>query len=187
MKKKPVDHLHYLMQTENQQLAKLHKIVQDTMEEESLISERVQQENDNRTLSFGERIADKVAEFGGSWTFIILFGGILLAWIVTNSLILQQHPFDPYPYILLNLVLSTIAALQAPVIMMSQNRQAAKDRQNAINDYLVNLKAEIEVRRLHEKIDLLMEEQFLQLFEIQQQQLKQLEELQEEVRKLKSR
>ena len=108
-------------------------------------------------LTFGERIADKVATFGGSWTFIITFGCVLLVWIVLNSILLATRPFDPYPYILLNLVLSMLAALQAPVIMMSQNRQAAKDRLKADLDYEVNMKAELEVAQLHRKIDRLSE------------------------------
>lgn len=104
--------------------------------------------------SFGERVADKVASFGGSWTFIGLFGFVLVAWVVVNSLLLR-HPFDAYPYIFLNLMLSMLAAVQAPVIMMSQNRQAAKDRVEAENDYAVNLKAELEILALHDKLDAL--------------------------------
>ena len=108
-------------------------------------------------LTFGERIADKVASFGGSWTFIITFGVVLLLWITVNSILLAAHPFDPYPYILLNLFLSMLAALQAPVIMMSQNRQSTKDRLKADLDYEVNMKAELEVAQLHRKIDRLTE------------------------------
>ncbi len=185
MIKRSAKYLQQLMETESAQLAKLHKIVQDTYDEEALISQRVCEENQKKHLTFGERIADRVAEFGGSWTFIIFFSSVLFGWIILNSFILVKHPFDPYPYILLNLVLSSVAALQAPVIMMSQNRQGVKDRQNAENDYLINLKAEIEVRHLHEKIDLMVEEQYHHLFKIQQQQLKMLEELQSEIRKLK--
>ncbi|HXZ29296.1 MAG TPA: DUF1003 domain-containing protein [Terriglobales bacterium] len=109
-------------------------------------------------LTLGERIADRVATFGGSWTFIITFAGVLVAWVVTNTVLLALHPFDPYPYILLNLFLSMLAALQAPVIMMSQNRQAAKDRLKADLDYEVNLKAELEVAQLHNKIDRVYEQ-----------------------------
>lgn len=105
-------------------------------------------------LTFGERLADRVARFGGSWTFILIFAGFLLAWAAANSLLLRP-PFDPYPYIFLNLMLSMLAAIQAPIIMMSQNRQAAKDRAQADSDYAVNLKAELEVMGLHEKIDAL--------------------------------
>ena len=104
--------------------------------------------------TFGERIADKVATFGGSWTFIGLFAFVLVAWVLLNSLWLR-HPFDVYPYVFLNLLLSMLAAVQAPVIMMSQNRQAAKDRADAENDYAVNLKAELEILALHDKLDAL--------------------------------
>lgn len=181
MAKNSTQYLHKMMQTENAHLSRLHKIIQDTFEEESLISKRVCEEKQDKKATFGERVADKVAEFGGSWTFILLFSGILLAWVVLNTfLIIGPKPFDPFPYILLNLVLSSVAALQAPVIMMSQNRQALKDRETAEHDYMINLKSEIEVRHLHEKIDLMVEKQFHQLFEIQQQQMKILEGLQAE-------
>jgi uncharacterized membrane protein len=106
----------------------------------------------DKTLTFGERLADRVASFGGSWTFMIIFAGVLLFWVALNSLMLSQG-FDPYPYILLNLFLSMLASIQAPIIMMSQNRQAAKDRLDAAHDYEVNLKAEIEIMALHEKLD----------------------------------
>jgi CRP/FNR family cyclic AMP-dependent transcriptional regulator len=109
-------------------------------------------------MTFGQRVADHVASFGGSWTFIISFGVVLVVWVIVNVWILASHPFDPYPFILLNLVLSMLAALQAPVIMMSQNRQAAKDRLKADLDYEVNLKAELEVAQLHRKVDKLYED-----------------------------
>jgi uncharacterized membrane protein len=105
--------------------------------------------------TFGERLADKVASFGGSWHFILLFGAALLIWVALNSEILGKTAFDPYPYIFLNLMLSMLAAIQAPVIMMSQNRQAAKDRLAARLDYQINLRAELEIMRLHEKVDAL--------------------------------
>jgi uncharacterized membrane protein len=129
--------------------------------------------------SFGQRLADKVASFGGSWAFIILFGGILLAWIGLNSYILIRwnKVFDPYPYILLNLMLSMIAALQAPIIMMSQNRQAEKDRAEAEHDYEVNLKAELEIMALHEKMDALRKKQWEQLLALQQDQTGMLKQL----------
>jgi uncharacterized membrane protein len=132
---------------------------------------------DDRT--FGEKLADKVATFGGSWTFIIIFGGVLAFWVVLNSYILSSRgeTFDPYPYILLNLFLSMLASIQAPIIMMSQNRQAAKDRLQATHDYEVNLKAELEIRRLHEKIDELRENKWIELLEIQSRQIQILEEI----------
>jgi uncharacterized membrane protein len=135
-------------------------------------------------LTFGQRMADRVAAFGGSWTFIILFVSVLVAWVVLNTFILAHRgrEFDPFPYILLNLVLSMIAALQAPVIMMSQNRQAAKDRLDATHDYQVNLKAEFEILSLHEKLDALRDHQWSELIQIQQQQIDLLTRLLEEAR-----
>lgn len=129
-----------------------------------------------RTSTFGERTADKVAEFGGSWTFIISFAVVLVAWIVLNVIGLRAQAFDPYPFILLNLVLSCLAAMQAPVIMMSQRRQETKDRLRAENDYRVNLKAELEIRQLHEKIDHQLAHQWERLAELQQIQIELLEE-----------
>src|SRR3954469_14236758 len=130
-------------------------------------------------LTFGQRLADKVAAFGGSWTFILIFAAVLLTWVVLNTIILARrgNTFDPYPYILLNLFLSMIAALQAPVIMMSQNRQAAKDRLDAAHDYEVNLKAELEILGLHEKLDELREKKWAELILMQQEQIKLLTEL----------
>jgi uncharacterized membrane protein len=133
-------------------------------------------------LTFGQRVADKVAAFGGSWTFIIIFATILFTWIIFNTFILAKYKdaFDPYPYILLNLILSMLAAIQAPIIMMSQNRQAAKDRLDALHDYQVNLKAEIEIEKLHQKLDELREKQWLELVEMQQEQIRLLTKLLEE-------
>jgi uncharacterized membrane protein len=133
-------------------------------------------------LTFGQRLADRVAAFGGSWTFILLFGAILLAWVVLNSWVLTRRGevFDPYPYILLNLVLSMLAALQAPIIMMSQNRQAAKDRLDAAHDYEVNLKAELEIGALHDKLDHLREQQWTELVGMQQEQIRLLTQLLQE-------
>ncbi len=130
-------------------------------------------------LTFSQRIADRVAGFGGSWTFISLFGAVLLLWIVLNWFLLLRFSstFDPYPYILLNLVLSMLAAIQAPVILMSQNRQAHRDRLDADHDYEVNLKAELEIMALHEKVDGLREKQWNELIGIQQDQLKLLGQL----------
>jgi uncharacterized membrane protein len=130
-------------------------------------------------MRFGQRIADRVAAFGGSWTFISLFGAVLLLWILLNSFLLLSlnSTFDPYPYILLNLVLSMLAAIQAPVILMSQNRQAHRDRLDAEHDYEVNLKAELEIMALHQKVDGLREKQWSELIAIQQDQLRLLEQL----------
>ncbi len=128
-------------------------------------------------MTFGQRLADKVAEFGGSWNFILIFLGILVVWIVANSIALMRKPFDPYPYILLNLVLSCLAAIQAPVIMMSQNRQEAKDRMRSEHDYQVNLKAEIEIRNLSQKLDHLLHQEWQRLLEIQEIQTDLMREL----------
>jgi uncharacterized membrane protein len=115
------------------------------------VSRNTNAEHDE-TLTFGQKLADRVASFGGSWTFMIMFAAVLMFWVVLNSLMLSTA-FDPYPYILLNLFLSMLASIQAPIIMMSQNRQSAKDRLDAAHDYEINLKAEIEIMALHEKLD----------------------------------
>ena len=152
----------------------IRKEVKKNLEAQETSARNVNIEFD-RHLTFGEKLADKVAAFGGSWKFIILFGSILCAWIIINSIALFSSPFDPFPFILLNLILSSIAALQAPVIMMSQNRQAAKDRMQAEHDYKVNVKAELEIRNLHGKMDFLIERQWQRLLEIQQIQIDLLE------------
>lgn len=127
----------------------------------------------DQTLTLGQRLADRIATFGGSWAFITLFLSVLVAWVVLNSVILVRagRPFDPYPYILLNLFLSMLASLQAPIILMSQNRQAAKDRLDAAHDYEVNLKAELAIMALHEKLDTLREGQWEQMMALQERQL----------------
>jgi len=162
-----------LLQTENEQLQKLNDIVIRSIEEERLLSKKLY-EFEESNPPFGSRVADRVASFGGSWKFIFWFLSIITVWVLSNIFFLR---YDPYPFILLNLMLSTIAALQAPVIMMSQNRKEEKDRQRAINDYLINLKAEIEVRNLHQKLDLLIAEQMQTLFEVQKQQMELMEEI----------
>jgi uncharacterized membrane protein len=131
----------------------------------------------NEQMSFGDRLADSVAAFGGSWTFIILFFAVLMAWVLTNAVLLKTNAFDPYPFIFLNLVLSMIAAVQAPVIMMSQNRQAAKDRMVAAHDYEINLKAELEILALHEKLDDVRQEKLVRLMKQQEEQLEILAQL----------
>jgi uncharacterized membrane protein len=158
-----------MFEAQNAQLQKLHAIVAKTIEEEGLIVNNLKNPP-QEILSRGQKISDKVARFGGSWKFIIIFASVLIVWILFNTLAVTVLRFDPYPYILMNLVLSCIAALQAPIIMMSQNRQEEKDRMRAENDYMVNLKAELEVRSLHEKIDLLLEEQIKTLYTIQEKQ-----------------
>jgi uncharacterized membrane protein len=132
-----------------------------------------------KKLTFGQKLADKVATFGGSWMFILIFAAILLSWVLLNSFILVRRgdSFDPYPYILLNLFLSMLAAIQAPVILMSQSRQAAKDRVDAAHDYEVNLKAELEILSLHEKLDELSEKKWVELILLQQEQIQLLTQL----------
>ena len=169
-----------LFTTGSDHMLKLHKIVSDTLQEEKLIINNLLNPPQEQ-LTRGQRISDKVARFGGSWMFIIFFGIVLLVWILFN--VLAPEKFDPYPFILMNLILSTIAALQAPVIMMSQNRQEEKDRKRAENDYLINLKAELELRSLHQKVDLLLEEQIKTLFEIQARQMEMLKNISDQLTK----
>ena len=169
-----------LLKSGNEQLIKLQKIVEQTIEDEKLIVENLLHPP-KETLSRGQSISDKVARFGGSWKFIISFSVILTVWILFNTLTPKRDDFDPYPFILMNLVLSAIAALQAPIIMMSQNRKEEKDRKRSENDYLINLKAELEVRGLHQKIDLLLEEQIKILFESQAKQLEILKSIEDKV------
>jgi uncharacterized membrane protein len=171
----PHQYLEKMLHTEDQHLRKLHGLVSDALKEEELIVKNLQLQSTEQSTT-GQRIADQVATFGGSWTFIISFGVVLAIWIGAN-VVMATKAFDPYPFILLNLVLSTIAALQAPVIMMSQNRKEEKDRKRAENDYIINLKAEIEIRNLHQKINLLMEEQFQTLLDVQKYQVELLEEI----------
>ncbi len=171
----PHHYMEKMLHTEDHHLKKLHSLVSDALKEEGLIVKNLSLQSAEPATT-GQRIADKVATFGGSWSFIISFGVVLGCWIGVN-LLLATRAFDPFPFIFLNLVLSTIAALQAPVIMMSQNRKDEKDRKRAENDYIINLKAEIEIRNLHQKINLLMEEQFQTLLDVQKYQVELLEEI----------
>lgn len=164
-----------LLDDQNAHMAQLHRIVNDAIEEEALITNNLLHPP-AEVLSRGQKISDKVARFGGSWRFIILFGIVLVVWIAYNC-VAAVHAFDPYPFILMNLILSCIAALQAPIIMMSQNRQEEKDRLRGENDYLINMKAELEIRSLHQKIDLLQEEQIKTLYDIQEKQCELLDRI----------
>jgi uncharacterized membrane protein len=170
------DYIEDVLEEERGTLTRLEQEFVESLAERELLSKDINIEFE-RDLTFGERQADKVAEFGGSWRFILGFSAVVVVWIVANSIALLQSPFDPFPYILLNLVLSCLAAIQAPVIMMSQNRQDAKDRLRSEYDYKVNLKAELEIRHLNERIDLLLRHQWQRLLEIQQIQIDILEEL----------
>ena len=173
-----------ILKSENEQLKKLQDIVKKAIEDEELIVQNLSHPP-KEILSQGQKISDKVARFGGSWKFIIVFFIVLFLWILFNSLAPKSKDFDPYPFILMNLILSCIAALQAPIIMMSQNRQEEKDRKRSENDYLINLKAELEIRALNQKIDLLLEEQIKILFKSQAKQLEILTSIQTNLRNKK--
>lgn len=175
-----------MMEEENEHLQKLQNIVQESIAAEELIIQNLLHPPEEQ-LTVGQKISDKVARFGGSWTFIIFFMSFLGLWILFNALALGVWKFDPYPFILMNLILSTIAALQAPIIMMSQNRQEEKDRQQNENDYLINLKAEMQIRSLHQKIDLLEQEQIKTLFDSQAKQLELLSQINAKLNKLMSK
>ena len=165
-----------IIKADKGELSTLEKEVVESLKKQELLSENINDEYD-QSLTFGERLADKLADFGGSWRFIGIFSGVLFLWMVINSSLLIWKPFDPYPFIFLNLILSCLAAIQAPVIMMSQNRQEARDRLQAEHDYRVNLKAELEIRHLHEKMDHLLMNQWQRLLEIQQVQMEFMGEL----------
>jgi uncharacterized membrane protein len=158
------------------ELTQLEKTVIKSITDRTIVSGNLD-DDEGEASTFGQRVADKVATFGGSWTFIISFGVFLVLWISSNIILLSNKGFDPYPFILLNLILSCIAAMQAPVIMMSQNRREEKDRERAKNDYMINLKSELEIRILHEKIDHLTIHQHEQIMEIQHRQTEMMEKL----------
>ena len=174
-----------LSSDQNEHLVKLHQIVKDTIDEEELIINNLLHPPKD-ILSPGQKVSDKVARFGGSWKFIIIFAVFFAGWIVFNIIALYRTSFDPYPFILMNLILSLVAALQAPVILMSQNRQSEKDRMRDENDYLINLKAEMEIRSLHQKMNLLLEEQIKTLFDTQAKQFTLLEKIITKLDQIKS-
>lgn len=164
------------LEAERGALSQLEKDVIDSLAQNDILNENIEEEIDEKR-SFAERASDVIASFGGSWTFILSFCGFILVWMAVNVAIAAASPFDPYPFILLNLVLSCVAALQAPIIMMSQKRQEAKDRLRSENDYRVNLKAELEIRHLHEKIDHMLTHQWQRLADIQSIQIELMEDL----------
>jgi uncharacterized membrane protein len=165
-----------LLASEKGELTSLEQEVVQSLRAQDVLARNVDAEFE-QDWSFGERLADRIAVFGGSWAFLLTFGGFLVLWIGMNTAVVFLHPPDPYPFILLNLVLSCLAAVQAPIIMMSQNRQEAKDRLRSQHDYQVNLKAELEIRHLHEKVDHLLSHQWDRLVQIQELQLDVLAEL----------
>jgi uncharacterized membrane protein len=171
-----------LITQEKGEIAVIDRDVMEAIKNNSILSENIQDEIE-ADLTFGQKLADRVAAFGGSWTFIITFFSFILFWIIINIWFLATQPFDPFPFILLNLILSCLAAIQAPIIMMSQNRQEQKDRQRSEHDYKINLKAELEIKLLSEKIDHLLAHQNKKLLEIQEVQTDYLEDLMKELKK----
>ncbi len=169
-----------LVEQEHGELARIDLDVMRAIQNNSILSENIDVKKKSRRTR-GQKLADQIAAFGGSWTFIIAFFSFLMCWMLLNSFLLGQYAYDTYPYILLNLILSCIAAIQAPIIMMSQNRQEQKDRQRAENDYKVNLKAELEIKLLSEKIDHLLVHQNKKLLEIQEVQIDYLEDLMKKI------
>lgn len=174
-----------LITQEKGELATIDQDVLTAIKSNSILSENIQEDIDAE-LTLGQRIADRVASFGGSWTFIITFFVFILIWMLINIWLLATKAFDPYPFILLNLILSCLAAIQAPIIMMSQNRQEEKDRQRGEHDYKINLKAELEIKLLSEKVDHLLVQQNKKLLEIQELQTDYLEDLMREIKKGRS-
>jgi uncharacterized membrane protein len=170
------DYVKEVLEDEIGELSALDHEVIESLEQHEILSADISKQFETK-LTFGERLSDRIASFGGSWRFISLFGAVLFGWIILNAVFLLNRGFDPYPFILLNLILSCLAAIQAPIIMMSQNRAEARDRLRAENDYKVNLKAELEIRHLHEKLDHLLSRQYNRLFEIQQIQIELLQEI----------
>lgn len=165
-----------VLKTEKGELSQLEQEVVESLQKHETLSVNADEEF-GASLSLGQKVADRIADFGGSWTFLGIFAAVLVTWMLINSFLLASRPFDPYPYILLNLCLSCLAAIQAPVIMMSQNRQEARDRLRAMRDYQVNLKAELEIRHLHQKLDHLLSHQWEHLMEIQEIQMELINEI----------
>lgn len=169
-------YVRFLLESEKGEITALEQEVLNSIQAHELLAKNVDAEFDQK-WSLGERLADQIATFGGSWAFLICFGVFLALWIGMNSLVLFWRPLDPYPFIFLNLILSCVAAIQAPIIMMSQNRQESKDRIRSQHDYQVNLKAELEIRQLHDKMDHLLSRQWDRLVQIQEIQLDLLAEI----------
>ncbi len=162
-----------------------NEVIESLRQGEIFAHDPIRDMGENFTL--GQRLADRIADFGGSWTFITTFAVVLFSWMAINTLTFLRHPFDPYPFIFLNLVLSCLAAIQAPIIMMSQKRQEDRDRESSMHDYQVNLKAELEIRNLHQKLDHLMSHQWERLLELQELQMELLEEVRSAAAMLKKK
>jgi uncharacterized membrane protein len=174
-------HLSSLVRQENRELNSLEKEVVQAISANKILSENIEDDLEEK-LTFGQKIADHIASFGGSWTFIISFFTFILLWMLVNIWMLAKKPFDPYPFILLNLILSCLAAIQAPIIMMSQNRQEHKDRIRSEHDYKINLKAELEIQLLNEKVEHVINHQSKRMMEIQQIQADYLEDILKELK-----
>jgi len=175
-------HIHSLLEAERGELTQLDRDVVESIRKHETLTKNLD-EDIEKDRTFGQFLADKIASFGGSWRFISIFLVMMIIWMGINVYVLVEKPFDPYPFILLNLVLSCLAAIQAPIIMMSQNRQESRDRLRATNDYQVNLKAELEIRHLHQKIDHLLSTQWEKLMEIQEIQIDLINDLRETPKK----
>ncbi len=169
-------YIQLLLKEEKGEISSLEQEVIESLKQQEILSINPDAEH-VAGMTIGQRMADRLASLAGSWAFILSFAGVLLCWILINTISLLRQPFDPYPYILLNLVLSCLAAMQAPIIMMSQSRQEARDRLHAQRDYQVNLKAELEIRHLHQKIDHLLSHQWERLVEIQDIQMELINEV----------
>lgn len=180
-----VRYIEQFIRNDLKELKHLNHHVLNALRNESTLTNALERESES-SLSTGQRWADRVANFGGSWTFIISFAGFLILWILTNVLFLTQKAFDPYPFILLNLILSCLAAIQAPIIMMSQNRQEEKDRERAKNDYMINLKSELEIRLLHEKVDHMLIRQQQDFLEIQKVQIEMMRAIYQKIETLQT-
>jgi uncharacterized membrane protein len=175
---------HYLSSLITEETGQINALDRDVMEaikNNSVLSENIEEAIEGK-LTIGQKLADKIASFGGSWSFIIIFFTFILIWMGINIWMLATKSFDPYPFILLNLILSCLAAIQAPIIMMSQNRKEQKDRLRSENDYKINLKAELEIKLLSEKIDHMIVHQNKKLLEIQELQTDYLEDLMNEIK-----
>ena len=179
MKKKAV--VDKFVDKEMQKLKKMNQIVAKSIKNNENIFQTLL--DSQEPLTTGQKMADAVASFGGSWRFIIIFGVILVSWIILNGVFLMNKGFDPYPFILLNLILSCLAAIQAPIIMMSQNRKEEIDRKRTENDYIIDLKAETQIRNMDEKINILAMEQLNKMFDLQQKQIELLKEIKKAVKK----
>jgi len=175
------DYVQHILETEKGELDSIDSQIVKSLANHKMVARNVEKQFEQK-LTFGQRLSDKLATFGGSWTFLIIFAVILAIWVILNSVQILFKTFDPYPFILLNLFLSCLAAIQAPIIMMSQNRKDAKDRMRSEYDYIVNMKAEVEIRNLHEKIDHMIQVQWQRLIETQQLQIELLEEMKETAR-----